>query len=176
MTSEIVLETERLVLSTWQPEQIEDLLKLHGDPRVTQYLDAEGDPWSREKAQRALDRWADEYARERMGKLRVTRKSDGAFVGRAGYGLYGPTGEPEIGYAVLPENWGMGYALEASIGLRDWIFRETGWDHFIGLSDPRNAPSLSVLRRLGMEETYQDREPGGLLCQFFIFRRDQLSG
>lgn len=176
MTSEIVLETERLVLSTWRPEQIDDLLALHGDPRVTQYLDAQGGVWTREKAQKALDRWADEFARERMGKLRVTLKTGDSFVGRAGYGLYTPTGEPEIGYAMLPEHWGKGYALEASIGLRDWIFRETRWDHFIGLADLRNEPSLSILRRLGMIETYQDTEPGGLFCQFFEYRRDMLNG
>ncbi len=38
-----------------------------------------------------------------------------------------------------PEHWGNGYATEAAAALRDWIFRETDWDHFIGFADVRNA-------------------------------------
>lgn len=176
MQLQTVLETERLRLTNWLPEHADDLQRLHGDAKVARYLDGDGVPWPPEKVKARLERWAREFAEHRMGKLRATRKSDGAFVGRAGFGIYGPTGEPEIGYAMLPENWGKGYALEAARGLRDWIFAETEWDHFIGLADTRNTPSLNILSRLGMQKTHVDVDPGGLTCQFFIMQKQDWHG
>jgi RimJ/RimL family protein N-acetyltransferase len=165
-----LFETERLVLSGWRTDQLGDLLALHGDPLVARYLDAEGEPWSREKAEERLAIWMNNFAQHRMGKLRLTRKSDGEFVGRAGFGLFGDKGEPEIGYALLPAYHGHGYATEAASGLRDWIFRETDWDHFLGFADVRNVASLAVLQRIGMEQTHvaviDDQA-----CQFHIMRK-----
>lgn len=176
MQLETVLETERLRLTNWLPEHLDDLIKLHGYPEVARYLDNDGVPWPREKAESRLATWAKNFAEHRMGKLRAIRKSDGVLVGRAGFGIYEPTGEPEIGYSLFPEHWGNGYATEAASGLRDWIFRETNWDHFIGLADIRNEPSLSVLRRIGMTETHVATEPSGLTAQFFIFNKSDWNG
>ena len=145
-----LFETERLVLSGWRREQLPDLVRLHGDP---------------------LDEWIELFETRRLGKMRVTRKSDGALVGRCGYGIYGPTGEPEIGYSLYPEYWGQGYALEAASGMRDWYFRETDEPHFIGMADVRNAASLKVLERIGMTRTRVEASDEGMLCQFHIMER-----
>ncbi|WP_108395651.1 GNAT family N-acetyltransferase [Devosia submarina] len=165
-----LFETDRLILSGWREDQLDDLLALHGDPRVARYLDADGRPWSLEKAEARLAVWRDNFAQHRMGKLRLVRKSDGVFIGRAGFGLFGDKGEPEIGYALLPAYHGQGYATEAASGLRDWIFRETDWDYFLGFADVRNSASLAVLARIGMEKTHV-----GILdnqeCQFHILRK-----
>lgn len=170
MTDLTLLETERLVLSGWRADQIDDLVKLHGQPEIARYLSADGLPWPHDKAAASLAHWIELFDRCRMGKLRVTRKSDGAFVGRAGYGFYAPTGEPEIGYALFSQFQGQGYATEAAAALRDWIFRDTDWDHFIGFADIRNAPSLAVLRRIGMRET-RTGDYHGTTCQFHVLER-----
>ncbi|MDR3475312.1 MAG: GNAT family N-acetyltransferase [Devosia sp.] len=176
MSDLTVLETERLVLAGWGPEQVGDLIRLHGDPEITRYLSTHGAPETRQQAEARLARWADEFARHRMGKLRVTRKADGAFVGRAGFGIYPRTGEPELGYALLRENWGLGYAKEAAAGLRDWIFRETDRDQFIGFADVRNAASIHVLQSIGMRPTIIRTEPDGMACQFHVFTREDWHG
>ena len=91
----------------------------------------------------ALAWWMELFATKRLGKLRVRRKSDGVLVGRAGYGVLEDTGEPELGYALYPEFWGNGYALEAAAGLRDWIFRER-----IGTTSS-DLPMSGIHRRSG---------------------------
>jgi RimJ/RimL family protein N-acetyltransferase len=166
-----LFETERLVLSGWRMDQLDDLLALHGNPNVSRYLSLSGAPWTREQAETALRGWIELFETRQLGKLRLTRKSDGKFIGRAGYGIYPRTGEPEIGYALFEEHLGVGYATEAASGLRDWIFRETDAPLFIGFADTRNAPSLAVLKKIGMEETHVEVEPNGLTCQFHIYRR-----
>jgi len=166
-----LIETDRLVMSGWTMDQLDDLIRLHGTEDVARYLSLSGAPWTRDQAQTALMGWITLFETRKLGKLRLTRKSDGAFIGRAGYGIFPPTGEPEIGYALFTEHHGQGYATEAASALRDWIFRETDAPHFIGFADTRNAPSLTVLRKIGMTPTRVETEPNGLLCQFHIYER-----
>ena len=165
-----LIETERLVLSGWRYDQLDDLVRLHGDPAVSRYLSGTGAPWTREQCSARLSQWIELFETHKLGKLRVRRKSDGMLVGRTGFGIFGPTGEPEIGYAMYPEHHGQGYATEAAAGLRDWIFRETEWDHFIGFADVRNTASLAVLGRIGMRITHvSDFE--GMPCQFHVLEK-----
>jgi ribosomal-protein-alanine N-acetyltransferase len=171
MSDLTLLETDRLVLSGWRPDQIEDLYRLHGDPIVARYLKDHGQPWTKEEMDEALAHWIDLFETQRMGKLRVTRKSDGVLVGRCGFGVYGADRVPEIGYSLYPEHWGNGYAFEAASALRDWYFRETDRPFFLGMADVRNESSLKVLRRIGMTETHVDHNEDGHYVQFFIYPR-----
>ena len=164
-----LLETDRLRLTGWRAEQADDLLRLHGDPEVARYL-ANGKPWTAEQARAAIALWMQLFQSQRLGKLRLIRKSDDTFIGRAGFGLYPPTGEPEIGFALFREHWGQGYATEAATALRDWLFRETAWDHFIGIAARRNTASLAVLGRIGMLPTHTEWA-FDMDCQFLLLNR-----
>ncbi len=166
-----LFETERLVLSGWRADQVDDLVALHGTPEIARYLTVSGEPWTRAQAETAVAHWIDLFETRQLGKLRLTRKSDGAFIGRAGFGIYPPTGEPEIGYALFADYHGAGYAKEAAAGLRDWFFASGKGEHFIAMADIRNAPSLAVLARIGMEKTHVEVDHLGLTCQFHILRR-----
>lgn len=171
MSDLVLLETERLVLSGWRIDQVDDLVRLHGTPNVARYLTLDGAPWTEEQARKAVESWIELFATRRLGKMRLTRKSDGRFIGRAGYGIYAATGEPELGFALFEDHHGQGYATEAATALRDWIFRETNAPHFLGFADTRNAPSLAVLRKIGMVPTQVEVEPNGLFCQFHVYNR-----
>ena len=166
-----LFETERLVLSGWRMDQLDDLMALHGNPNIARYLTAAGKPWTEEQARTALASWIELFETRQLGKLRLRRKSDGEFVGRAGFGIHPPTGEAEIGYALLEAHHGQGYAKEAASALRDWYFRTKSEDHFIGMADTRNAPSLAVLLKIGMERTHVEYDADGLGTQFHILRR-----
>lgn len=169
MTQDLdLLETERLVLSGWRRDQIGDLVRLHGDPVVARYLTPHGQPWTQEAMETSLDHWIELFETQRLGKLRVRRKSDGVLVGRAGYGIYGHGNVPEIGYSLYPEHWGNGYAVEAAAALRDWLWRETEWDHFFGMADINNAASIKVLRKIGMTPIGQGWTEEDHHCEFHI--------
>jgi [ribosomal protein S5]-alanine N-acetyltransferase len=176
MTDLTLLETDRLILSGWRADQIDDLVRLHGDPVNARYLSDEGMPWSREKCEASLASWIELFETRRMGKMRLTRKDDGVLVGRSGFGIHPPTGEPEIGFALYPEHHGRGYATEAASALRDWLFAETEWDHFIGMADTRNAASLAALARIGMRKTHVEPATMGLSTQFHILTREDHRG
>jgi ribosomal-protein-alanine N-acetyltransferase len=166
-----LLETERLVLSGWRLDQVEDLYRLHGDPVVAQFLTGHGQPWTRENMDAALASWIALFERQKMGKLRVTRKADGVLVGRCGFGVYGADEIPEIGYSLYPEFWGNGYVFEAASALRDWYWRETTRDHFLGMADARNAASLKVLRKLGGVYTHTGDAHDHKNVEFYRYER-----
>jgi RimJ/RimL family protein N-acetyltransferase len=171
MTDLTLLETDRLVLSGWRADQIDDLYRLHGDPVVARYLTEHGKPWTKEEMDGALAHWIDLFERQQMGKLRVTRKSDGVLVGRCGFGVEGVEEIPEIGYSLYPEFWGNGYVYEAASGLRDWYWRETDRPFFIGMADVRNEPSLKVLRKIGGVFTHTGPNDHAHQCEWYRYDR-----
>lgn len=171
MTDLTLLETDRLVLSGWRADQIDDLYRLHGDPVVARYLTEHGKPWTKEEMNSALAHWIMLFERQQMGKLRVTRKSDGVLVGRCGFGVEGVEEIPEIGYSLFPEFWGNGYVYEAASGLRDWYWRETVRPYFIGMADVRNEASLKVLRKIGGVFTHIGPNDHGHQCEWYRYDR-----
>lgn len=171
MTDLDLIETERLVLSGWRLDQIDDLYRLHGNPAVARYLTGHGQPWTTEKMDAALAHWIELFARQKMGKLRVTRKADGVLLGRCGFGVYGPDEIPEIGYSLYPEYWGNGYVCEAASALRDWYWRDTDRDYFLGMADARNEASLRVLRKLGGVYTHTGDAYDHPGCEFYRYDR-----
>ena len=92
----------------------------------------------------------------------IERRDDGAFVGRAGILVWdsrtwtqtteragGSYAQPELGWALVREHWGNGYATEAARAVRDWARRERDVGRLVSLIAPGNARSQHVAERLG---------------------------
>ncbi|HTJ56105.1 MAG TPA: GNAT family N-acetyltransferase [Devosiaceae bacterium] len=166
----IVLETERMRLGTWDDEAVERLLEMHQNADVQRYLDREQRLWTRDKAAMRVGDWLHESAIHALGKFPIRRRTDGAFIGRAGFSLY--DGEPEIGYSIARPHWRQGYASEIAAGLRDWFFANRKEASFIGFAHVDNVGSLTVLERIGMTPTYRGMIHG-MLHQFYVLGRPQ---
>lgn len=149
-----ILETERLRLEIWGDGGVSELLELHGTYDVVRFLDATGQFYDRLTAERRLEKWAEEYRKYGLGKQRLVRRTDGLFVGRAGYSLF-ECRVPEIGYSLLPQYWGNGYATEIASGLRDWLAATKRWAGFIGFAHLENVASRRVLEKIGMRPTHK---------------------
>ena len=59
---------------------------------------------------------------------------------------------PDIGFAIVPEENGKGYATEAAGALIDYAKGELGVEGVFGFGDPENAGSRRVMEKLGMED------------------------
>ena len=64
----------------------------------------------------------------------------------------------EIGFTVAPAHQGRGLAIEAVSGILDLLLGSGGKHRVFASADPRNAPSIAVLRRVGMREEAHFRE------------------
>ena len=79
----------------------------------------------------------------------VFEKDTGRWIGRLGPWM--PEGWPgsEIGWALVRDVWGKGYATEGATAATDWAFDTLGWTEVIHSIDPANVASQEVARRLG---------------------------
>lgn len=164
----VLLETDRLRLERWTDAAVDELVALHSNPEVQLYLDRDGNTWSAEKAATRLAEWEAEFAADGLGKHRLVRRADGAFVGRAGFSTYSDAAE--IGYSLVRAHWGQGYATEIARALNDWFFAERADDRFIGFAHSGNGASRAVLEKIGMAPTHTG-DIAGMPHQFYEKRR-----
>jgi [ribosomal protein S5]-alanine N-acetyltransferase len=147
----MTLETPRLTLQPFTPEDLDHLAELHSNPEVNQFYKVQG-AWPRELVSEYLSGFIKDYQTLGYSKLKVTLK-DGTFIGRAGFSLWEETGETELGYSLKREQWGKGYATEASLELVRWIFEKTNLGYIIAFAAVENIASRNVLEKIGMRFT-----------------------
>ncbi|KAA0948753.1 GNAT family N-acetyltransferase [Sporosarcina sp. ANT_H38] len=58
----------------------------------------------------------------------------------------------EVGYGIIPSEWGKGYATEAVNEIVNWAFASQRVDRVIAECLDDNYASIKVLKKLGMEE------------------------
>ncbi len=142
----IRIETERLILRPMEPGDIDDLLELHSQPAVIEFLG----PATRELARERLERCQRNWENGGYDLLAVLERSTGRFLGRAGVKYWPEWGETEAGWAFRREAWGRGYATEAARASIDWAFRTLPVPYVTAMIRPDNGRSIGVARRLGM--------------------------
>jgi RimJ/RimL family protein N-acetyltransferase len=81
-------------------------------------------------------------------------------------------GAIEIGYSVLPQYQGRGYATEAVAGLLAWVFSHGEATRAIAEAPQENRASIRVLTKLGFDYTGQGSEAGTVR---FELTRDRYS-
>jgi RimJ/RimL family protein N-acetyltransferase len=140
------LETSRLIL---RPPRLEDL-----DPWAAFMADAEaahfiGGAMSRSTTWRALMTVIGSWHVHGFGMFSVIEKATGRWIGRVG--PWQPEGWPgsEIGWSIVRDDWGRGFATEAAIVTTDWAFDHLGWTQIIHSIAPDNTASQQVARKLG---------------------------
>lgn len=139
--------TERLVGRRLRPSDDRTLRGLHADPEVMAHLngvrDAAGsDLWLR----RNLDHWE----QEGFGQW-LLADADG-FVGRGGLRRMDPRIDDrliEVGYVLVREAWGKGYATEATDAFIEIARDHLGLDQLAAIAAVDNVRSQRVLDRCG---------------------------
>lgn len=139
------LHTERLTLRAPQLADFEHWAAFFASPRAVH----ERGMMDRAAAWRV---WASDvgiWTLRGYGPFGVELRDTGAYVGEVG--IYEPDGYPgpELGWFVIPEAEGKGYAAEAARAVMIWARRNFGWDHLINIIDPANQRSIALGLRLG---------------------------
>lgn len=150
------LWTERLVLVPLDPDRARGLLAGEPGPGAgwaPGYPDA-GDRAGAERYLRVLDATGDPRP---YGAYEILRRADGLTIGGAGF--HGPPPDPDgrvgIGYGLVPEARGRGYAAEALRALLDHA-REHGASAVDGDADRENVASHRVMAAAGMRWVRED--------------------
>jgi RimJ/RimL family protein N-acetyltransferase len=146
----IILETERLFLRSFTPEDGQLVYDLNKDPDVTIYT---GDPVRNlDHAQEILEsNILPQYALYNHGRWAVHEKEGGAFIGWCGLKTRSErNNEIDLGYRFVKNSWGKGYATEAAFACLKYGFEKLGLHRIVGRAMPGNAASVKVLEKIGM--------------------------
>ena len=155
--SELVLETQRLVLRPWRVTEaaVQRELWLERDPRVPPHrrIDAAGHPTLTDFEESIRDAAPAEVVAG-IGLLAIERKDVGDAVGYCGLvdSDAGGPGEAELAYELLSRVWGHGYATEAASAILDQA-RKSGHERVWATVWDWNIASRRVLAKLGFSET-----------------------
>jgi RimJ/RimL family protein N-acetyltransferase len=143
--SELQLESERLVLRVPRIEDFERYAEMFAHEGLRPI----GGPLVRSDAWRRFLQMPGAWLLQGFAMFSLLEKDSGRWVGQAG--PWQPDGWPgtEVGYALHPDAWGRGYAVEACTAAMDWAFDVLGWDEVIHSIARDNAASQKVARRLG---------------------------
>jgi len=151
--ADVIAETERLRLRTWDDEDEFRFYDAMNTPAVMRLLGGLQTP----------EEWSAGYQRLRAYQRDfgftfwiVERKSDGQILGFCGLkranapGAEAIAGDVEIGWRLREDAWGQGYAKEAAIASLDLAFDRFGAPHVVAVTAEQNAPSQGLMMRLGM--------------------------
>jgi len=147
------LETERLRLREWLPEDREPLAAMNADRRVMEFFPH---PLSRAESDAFFDRIVAEWAESGRGLYAVERRGDGRLIGLTGLhrAAFEASFTPciEIGWRFVAEVWGQGYATEAAQACRQYAFETLGADEVCSIIRDTNTASQQVALRNGMHK------------------------
>jgi RimJ/RimL family protein N-acetyltransferase len=154
-----ILETPRLRLRRPELDDFNIYAALCADPEVMRFI-GEGVPLGRRRAWQAFSGMLGHWALRGYGQFAVESSASRVFLGRVG--LYEPDPWPgtELAWALAREHWGLGYASEAAIAVRDWAFGTLKLRHLVSVIMTDNRPSIRVTEKIGERFNRNDEIDG----------------
>ncbi len=147
----VELETERLRLRGWRPEDREPFAALNADPVVMEHF---AGPLSREISDSYVDLIEAAFAERGWDLWAVERKDTGAFIGFVGLDV--PRFEApflpgiEMGWRLAHEHWGHGFAPEAAREVLRFAFEDLALEEVLAFTTVANTNSRRVMEKLGL--------------------------
>jgi RimJ/RimL family protein N-acetyltransferase len=146
------VETERLELRRFRPDDLDGLAAVFAKPEVWQYPFGRG--FTREETQAFLARQMSHWSMAGFGLWLTIERRTGSVIGFVGLSV--PTFLPEVlptvevGWRLDPSVWGHGYATEGAAAALDEAFTTLGLSEVCSVPQAENPASVRVAERLGM--------------------------
>jgi RimJ/RimL family protein N-acetyltransferase len=164
------LETERLRLRAFRPEDLDAYAALNADPEGLRYLGCGLEPWDRARCFRHMAFLLGHWQLRGTGTWAVEHRATGETIGALGF--CEPEGWPglELAWRLARPWWGQGRATEGARAALDWGFGVLGRDEVISLILPENGASIRLAERLGMQLAGRAEALGNELLRYGIER------
>lgn len=143
------LLTERLFLTPLQPDELRTLIARTADPEDRQAYE---EMLALSTRYPELWLWYTAWG--------IYRNGSGRYIGDLNFKGLPANGQPEIGYGLLEEFRGQGYATEAVRAACRWALSQPGVAAVEAETIPDNAASQAVLRKIGFVPTGTVGEEG----------------
>lgn len=126
------------------------MVEMYCDPDVMRFIP--GGACADENAVRALlVGYAEAQRTFGFSSWAVVERNSGQIVGDAGFGVFAPTGDVELGYTLSRRFHRLGYATEAARACLDAGLQHLNVPRIVAAVDAENRASLRVAERIGMQ-------------------------
>lgn len=166
-----VIETDRLVLRGWRPDDFAPYAAMLADPDIARFITRRGRPYGERETWSEMAFLIGHWQMLGYGMFVVEERATGRFLGRVG--PLQPIGWPdlEIAWGLAPEARGRGIATEAALAAIDWTFQRFPLERIISIIHPENRPSQRVAQRVGERRTSEQFNPFSDPCDIWELHR-----
>ncbi|WP_342554681.1 GNAT family N-acetyltransferase [Paenibacillus sp. FSL R7-0652] len=162
-----LMETERLVFTTWDEGDQALAFALWGDHEVTKWISG-SDVLSEEEVEARLTQEIQREKQEGVQYWALFQKDSGVFVGCCGLYPYAPEENIyELGFLLTRDHWGQGYAQEAAQAVVHYAFDKLEASSLVAVHHPDNEAAYHILKRLGFEHADDRRDEASDMVQPF---------
>jgi RimJ/RimL family protein N-acetyltransferase len=154
MSGPVIIETERLILRPHGIDDFADVVSLWNEPIVSRYTSGDISE-TPEQCWHRLLRYRGLWSLLGFGYFVITEKQTGTYLGEAGladvHRFISPSmfGFAEAGWALLPSDWGKGYAQEAMKAIFDWYEATLNPRPVVCIINPENEASIKLAKKIG---------------------------
>jgi [ribosomal protein S5]-alanine N-acetyltransferase len=165
----VIFETDRLVIRQYTHADEENFFRLNGDAEVMRYI---REPKDRAECLVFLKRNLTFYEQHPlMGRWAMMEKVSNTFIGSFAI-IPVETADSrrhtdiQLGYALLKDYWGKGFATESTQAGRQYAFDVMKLPRIVAITETANSASQKVLLRCGFEQQPNIHEGNKPFCYF----------
>lgn len=165
----IIFETERLIVREFTKADKAWFFMVNGNEDVMRYIRK---ALTQEESDNFLNANVEFYVQHpKLGRWCIVEKDQGRFVGTFAL-IFLPFKEEnsnvQIGYALLPEAWGIGYATELTRAGIDYFFKNHASNELHAITTLKNLASQKVLLKCGFTQSGIKKDGEEIVQRFLI--------
>jgi ribosomal-protein-alanine N-acetyltransferase len=162
----VIFKTERLTVRRYTESDRDNFHSLSGDEDVMRYIRP---VQTREQSDSFLEEnilFYDDYPM--MGRWAVEEKKSGKFVGSFAVIFIPKTNIIQLGYSLLKQEWGKGYATELTRAGLKYVFNSMELPLIYAITEIDNIASQKVLLKAGFVEELRYSDENKELIRFIL--------
>ncbi|HXA47975.1 MAG TPA: GNAT family N-acetyltransferase [Burkholderiaceae bacterium] len=156
-----VIETNRLIIRHMNKDDAEFILGLLNQPTWLRFIGDRGVKTLEDAQNYILQGQVETYARLGFGFYIVELKESGSAIGMCGLAKRDYLDDVDIGFALLPQYCGNGYAYESASAVFDYAKNVLGLKRLVATTRVGNQSSAKLLEKLGLRFERMMPHPDG---------------
>lgn len=169
----MMIETERLRIRRFTPDDLPWLIEMRTKPEVYKYLGGTR-MQNPDAIRKRFEFYTACYESFGFGQCAMELKDTGDVVGVSGLQPLEETGEIEVGYSLYPKFWRQGFGYECAMGWLKFGFETAGLDRIVACADKENTASWRIMEKCGMKFEGVQQHYGMPVVVYAISREDFL--
>jgi len=151
MNKEMYLETERLIIRSFNETDVKDVFEYLSDETVMEYVEP---IMTYEK----VSTFVHNAGIKNNLIFAIVSKNINKVIGHLIFHKYTNKGIFEIGWIINKEYWNKGYAMEVSRKIIKYGFEELKINKIIGETEEKNIKSIKTLEKVGMKKVGKNKD------------------